>query len=318
MKPRSSLSLLTILVLLSFRPNAHADMLVSGFSGDSVYRFSPSGTYLGVFASHPTLMDGPTAMIYNTGGNLLVLNEFSHNVLKFDGTTGAFISEFISPTTLGSAGVTDPDDMEIGPDGNLYVMSHGSETANIFKFNGSTGLYLGIFAAKLPVRHQHGLAFGPGGNLYQGNVDSGLIDRFNGVTGATMGTLTGFPVGPIGDLVFGPSFLYVACGSGGGLAQYDATSGAFIGYLVAPGAGNSFWGMTTDSGILYASNLGTGEIREYDVTTAAFLGDFIATGPGGFDLLVMPAPEPGSATLLLGGLAALAIITRQRATRHRI
>lgn len=318
MKPRSSLSRLTILVLLSFRLAAHADLLVSGFSGDAVYRFSSSGSYLGVFASHPTLMDGPAAMVYNTGGNLLVLNEFSHNVLKFDGSTGAFISEFISPTTLGSAGVSDPGDMEIGPDGNLYLMSHGSETANVLKFDGTTGLYLGIFAAKLPIRHQHGLAFGPGGNLYQGNVDSGLVERFNGVTGAAMANLTSFPVGPIGDFVFGPSFLYVACGSGGGLAQYDAISGAFIGYLVAPGAGNSFWGMTTDSGILYASNLGTGEIREYDVTTAAFLGDFIATGPGAFDLLVMPAPEPGSATLLLGGHAALAFITRKRAPRHRI
>jgi hypothetical protein len=305
--------LLTLLAAACILPTAaQADMLVSGFTGDAVYRFDSSGAYLGVFASHPTLMDGPTALVYNSAGNLLVMNEFTHNVLKFDGTSGAFLSEFISSTTLGGAGVTDPADMEIGADGNLYMMSHGSEAANIFKFDGLTGSYLGIFAATLPIRHQHGLAFGPGGNLYQGNVDTGLVERFNGITGAAMGSFTSGPVGPIGDLVFGTSRLYVACGSGGGVARYSAISGAFLGYLIAPGS--SHWGMTIDGGILYVSDLGTGEIRKYDTTspTDTFLGDFIATGPGAFDLLVMPVPEPGSAALLLGGLVVLATFTRRR------
>ncbi len=289
-------------------------MLVSGFGADAVYRFDSSGASLGVFASHPTLMDGPAAMVFNSSGNLLVLNEFSHNVLKFDGTSGAFISEFISPATLGGAGVTDPDDMELGADGKLYVMSHFNDTANIFRFDSLTGAYLGVFAASLPIHHEHGLAFGPGGHLYQGNVASGVVERFNGITGAAMGTLTSFPVGPIGDLIFGPTSLYVACGSGGGLARFDAFSGAFLGYLVPPGT-NSFWGMTIDSGILYAANSTTGAIQKYDATTAAFLGNFIATGPGAFDLLAMPAPEPSSATLLMAGIAIYAAAHRSRRRR---
>lgn len=305
--------LLTLLAAACILPTAtQADLLVSGFASDAVYRFDSSGVSLGVFASHPTLMDGPAAMVHNSGGNLLVLNEFSHNVLNFDGTSGAFLSEFISPATLGSVGLTDPDDMEIGPDGNLYMMSHFNDAANIFKFDGLSGAYLGVFAASLPVHHEHGLAFGPGGHLYQGNVDSGLVERFNGVTGAAMGSFTSGPVGPIGDLIFGTSRLYVACGSGGGVARYSAISGAFLGYLIAPGS--SHWGMTIDGGILYVSDLGTGEIREYDTTspTDTFLGDFIATGPGAFDLLVMPVPEPGSAALLLGGLVVLATFARRR------
>ena len=304
--------LLTLMAAACVLPAAsQADMLVAGFSGDSVYRFDSGGAYLGVFASHPTLMDGPSAMVYNSGGSLLVLNEFSHNVLKFDGATGAFVSEFISPTALGSVGVSDPDDMEIGPDGNLYVTSHFNSAANIFKFDGTTGLYLGIFAASLPVHHEHGLAFGPGGHLYQGNVDSGLVERFNGVTGAAMGSFTSGPVGPIGDLVFGPTHLYVACGSGGGVATYDAITGAFLGYLLP--TGGSYWGMTIDGGTLYVSSLDTGEIRKYDTATDTFLGDFIATGPGAFDLLVVPAvPEPRSAALFLVGLAVLAGMFRRK------
>lgn len=38
-------------------------------------------------------MDRPTAMGCDASGNLLVLNGFSHNVLKFDGATGAFTSD---------------------------------------------------------------------------------------------------------------------------------------------------------------------------------------------------------------------------------
>ena len=305
--------LLTLLAAACLLPTAtQADMLVSGFGSDAVYRFDSSGTYLGVFASHPTLMDGPAAMVYDSAGNLLVLDEFSHNVLKFDGTSGTFLSEFISTATLGGVGLTDPDDMEIGPDGNLYLMSHFNDTANIFRFAGLSGAYLGVFASSLPIHHEHGLAFGPGGLLYQGNVDSGLVERFSGVTGAALGSLTSFPVGPIGDLIFGPSRLYVACGGGAGVARYDASSGAFLGYLIDPGS--SHWGMTLDAGILYVSDLATGEIRKYDTTspTDPFLGDFIATGPGAFDLLMMPVPEPGSATLLLGGLVVLAAFARHR------
>ncbi|TAK95281.1 MAG: PEP-CTERM sorting domain-containing protein [Verrucomicrobia bacterium] len=294
---------------------SRADMLVAGFSGDAVYRFNSSGTYLGVFASHPTLMDGPTAMVYNTGGNLLVLNEFSHNVLKFDGATGAYISEFISPSTLSGAGATDPADMEIGLDGNLYVMSHFNDFGNIYKFDGSSGAFLGVFAANPPTHHQHGLAFGPGGHLYQGNIVSGLVEKYDGGTGAFLGNLTAAPVGPFGDLIFGPTHLYAAGNAGGGLARFDATTGAFISYLVSPGS--SFWGMTIDGGILYVSNTGTGEIRMYDTTspTDTFLGDFIATGPGAFDLLVMPVPEPTSAALLLIGGCATFLFSRRFATR---
>lgn len=303
--------LVTILAAACALPTAtFADMLVAGFSGDAIYRFNASGTYLGVFASHPTLMDGPTAMVYQTGGNLLVLNEFSHNVLRFNGASGAYLGEFISPATLGGVGLLDPGDMEIGPDGNLYLMSHFNSSANIFKFDGTSGAYLGVFSLNPPIHHEHGLAFGPGGDLYQGNVASGLVERFNGITGAAMGNFTAAPVGPIAELIFGPSRLYVSLDGGGGVARFDAFSGAALGYLIPPGT--SHWGMTIDGGTLYVSNTATGEIRKYDTATDAFLGDFIVTGPGAFDLMIMPVPEPSSVGLMLFGLAALIRTRRPR------
>lgn len=311
MKLPSCLAVLIFTVAVNF--SAKADMLVSGFSSDAVHRFSSSGASLGVFATHST-MDGPTALVYNSAGELLVLNTFSLNVLRFDGASGAYLGTLITPTSLGSVGLTDPNDMELGPDGNLYMMSHHNDGANIFKFDSLTGAYLGIFAASPPVRHQHGLAFGSGGHLYQGNVATGYVERFDGVTGAFMGVFTGGPpIGSIGDLIFGPSHLYVASEGAGGVARYDASSGTFLGYLIP--AGSSHWGMTIDGGVLYVSNVTSGEIRKYDTATDAYLGSFISTGPGAADLLAMPVPEPASAAMVLAGLAL--VVRRRRGSNTR-
>src|SRR5262245_36779582 len=94
------------------RSACRADGLVAGFDADAVIRYNSTGGLVGTFASS-TSMDGPTAMVFKPGGNLLVLNEFSHNVLEFNGTTGAFIGELIGPAGLGSVGATDPGDMEL-------------------------------------------------------------------------------------------------------------------------------------------------------------------------------------------------------------
>ena len=119
---------------------ARADLLLAAFSGDAVYRFD--GATATLFASSPA-MDGPTAMVYDPAGNLLVLNEFSHNVLKFNGTTGAAMGTFIDSAALAAADPSfDPADMEIGADGNLYLMGHFNspfgDPKAIHKFSGTT------------------------------------------------------------------------------------------------------------------------------------------------------------------------------------
>ena len=297
------------LTLVAAPPKGRAnDLLVAVFSGDKVARYDgATGALIGTFASHPS-MDGPAAMFYGADGNLYVLCEFSHNVLRFNGTTGAFIDEFISPATFGTVGVFDPGDMELGPDGNLYVSSHFPEFSApftaVWKFSGTTANdFLGPFASFGTAHHTHGLSFGPGAKLYLGDIDLGGMHRFDATTGADLGTLVlGPPFTFFGDLTFTPDgTLYATVDGGGGVLSYDGFSTTA---LIAPG--NSYWGILADGGFLYVGNKDTGTIKKF-TDTGGFVSDFITADGAPFDMISMPTPEPGTGALLLAGLAGLAL-----------
>jgi hypothetical protein len=293
------------------------DLLLSAFGADTMYRYD--GVSTTPFATDPdpggpNAMNGPAAMVYDSSGNLLVLCEFSTQVLKFNGATGAFMGNFIPPATLaGAGGITDPSDMEMGADGNLYIMSHfNSPGANVAKFDATTGAFLGPFATSAPIRHQHGLAFGTGGDLFQGNLDAKVIDRFNGTTGAYLGPFASDPGIFTGDLAFGPTTLYVANTAAGGVLRFSAVSGAPMPPLIPAGPGESYWGILVDSGNLYLSNNFTGTLRKYNAATGAFISDTVVGG-GAFDIIAV-VPEPSGATMLLLAISARAALRRRRSS----
>ena len=304
--------------LLALSPHrCAATLLLSGGGANTVYLFD--GVSATPFASDPdpsgpdsspTKMHLPVALAYAADGNLLVLNEFSHNVLKFNGSSGAFIGSFIDSATLSGAGISDPDDMEVGPDGKLYIMSHFNEAGNnIHKFDASTGAYLGVFASSPPTHHQHGFTFGPGGLAYQGNVDTNSVERFT-ATGLTTGTFASDPgLTPIFDVGASTTSLYVT--SGNGVARFNIISGAPMGYLAGPGPGESYWGIAVDGSDLWLSNLFTGTLRHYNATSGAFIGDTVIGG-GATDILPM-VPEPSAACLILAAGAAASVRRRRAA-----
>ena len=294
------------LTLFAAPPKGRAtDLLLSAFGSDTIVRYDSTLGTFSTFATHPD-MDGPAAMVYGPDGNLLVLCEFSHRVLRFNGTSGAFIDEFISSATLGAAGVSDPDDMELGPDGNLFITGHFPETTDdfsaIFKFSGtSADTFLGDFATFGAIHHTHGLAFGPGGKLFLGDVDTGQVHRFDGLADPVPGTYLGPYVTTggfiaYGDVAFTPDGTLYATYSGGVLRKVGpAGYTPFI-------TGDAYWGVLADGGFLYLSDLTTGTLKKY-TDTGGFVAD-ITGGPGAFDIIPM-VPEPGTGGLLLAGLAGL-------------
>jgi glucose/arabinose dehydrogenase len=106
-------------------------------------------------------------------------------VLRFHGTTGAFIDTFV-PSGSGHLGT--PTAIVFGPDGNLYVAS--DRTHSVLRYNGTTGAFMdtlvlpGSGGLNFPVD----LAFGPDGNLYVSSFFTDSVPRYSGTTGAFIDT----------------------------------------------------------------------------------------------------------------------------------
>ena len=60
-----------------------------------------------------------------------------NSVAELDGTTGTYLGDFIAP---GSGGLSNPNGIITGPDGELWVSSYGNESVR--RYDGLTGAYL--------------------------------------------------------------------------------------------------------------------------------------------------------------------------------
>ena len=207
----------------------------------------------------------------------------NEDVLRYNGTTGAFVSTFVPS---GSGGLSFPLGGTFGPDGNLYVSDSDHET--VLRYNGTTGAFMNAFVPN--VEDPAGLRFGPDSNLYVASSSSpGAVSRFNGLTGALVGAP--FGSGQLSNpegVTFGPDGnLYVAGGDTNSILRYNPTTGAFIDAFVTPNSG----GLTSargavfgPDGTLYVTSFGTGSVLRYNGATGALLGTFVTAGSGGLSL----------------------------------
>ena len=231
-------------------------------------------------ATFSTSIGDAAGIIFGPTGNLFVVSSSAPGALNvINGTTGALI------TSVDAGGIlNDPEGVTLGPDGNLYVADGAGA---VYKFNGTTGAFLGTFVAvgSGGLHNARGVAFGPDGNLY--------VSDFSGI--------------------------------GNDILRYNGTTGAFIGvFASATGACSGLnlpRGLTFGpNGNLFVSSFGSGDVFEFNGSTGACMTDFVPNGTGGLGgptFLVFgtggttAVPEPTSIVLFGSALAGLAALRRK-------
>jgi sugar lactone lactonase YvrE len=257
-------------------------LLVGSLDNNSILRYSETtGAFVDQFDPHNLAnLKDPNAGVFGPDGNLYVSSGIfqnnNHEVLQYNGTTGAFQAVFASQN------VTSPRGLLFGPDGNLYVAdgndAASGDPASIERFDGKTGAFLNYFVAPGSggLEHPTYMVFGPDGkkdgklDLYVDAGHEGAIYRYDGTTGAFKGVFVTVASGGLdapAGMVFGADGnLYVASGnwftssngppfSGdfppGAVLRFEGPSGknpgAFLGTFVAGGSG----GLANPNGILF-------------------------------------------------------------------
>lgn len=225
----------------------------------------------------------------------------SPGAIRHYADTGASLGSFIS----GGPTLSEPAAIRFGPDGNIYVANASDDDTgySVYRYNGTTGVFIGTFIAKLSngLDEVKDMVFGPDGNLYiaanevVGNPSSngGEVMRFNGSTGAFIDHFIPNGAGDGGSnvvdeavaLAFGTDGnLYVAT-DGNNVIKFNGTTGAFMSVFV-PSDSNGVGDITAmvfRTGNLYVANEATNGVLRFNGTTGAFIDQFVTSGSGGLD-----------------------------------
>ncbi|MCP3902685.1 MAG: DUF11 domain-containing protein [Planctomycetes bacterium] len=233
-----------------------------------------TGAFIDTFTSGGTL-GSAWGIAFGSDGNLYVTGRFSNEIERYDGSTGAYIDDFVP---AGSGGLDAPTAIAFGHDGHLYAASF--ETAEVLRYDGVTGAFIDVFASGNGLSNPQDVVFGPDGHLYVPSGGTDEVLRFDGTAGGFIDVFVTAADGGLTlptEMVFGDDgHLYVQSNGTDQILRYDGTTGMFLD-VFAEGA--IVFGLTLgpDGDFYSARPTGAGVYR-IDGQTGEFLGPFTNGG----------------------------------------
>lgn len=220
-------------------PTSHREMafgrdghlyVVDGL-GNSVLRYDgTSGASMGAFVPAGRGLTNPSGLAIGPEGDLYVTNGGDNRVKQFNGTSGLAVRTF--------GGLSDPQSVTFRADGIMFVTNRGYN--DVRRFDAALNRFVVfVTAGSGGLSQPTSVRFGPDGNLYVASHGTGSIIRYNGQTGALLGTFaSGSGLVAPGGLAFGPDGeLYVSDFASGSVLRFDGETGTFIDTFIAAGTG---------------------------------------------------------------------------------
>lgn len=172
---------------------------VANFNANSVTQYDLGGNFTGTFVTGGSgVMNGPDiGMTFGPDGNLYVPSFWNHRIQKYNGTTGAYLGDFV---TAGSGGLTQPRQI-LWRDGLAYVTSDNG--SKVLRYNGTTGAFVDTFvtAGSGGLNSASGMLF-YGNSLFIASGRNHRVLRYDAATGAFQGAfITSGLNGPVTLLV---------------------------------------------------------------------------------------------------------------------
>jgi Calx-beta domain len=185
-------------------------LYVGGVYSQNIVRFDiTTGAYdVFVSAANSGGLAAPKGLAFGPDGNLYVSSNHTSpiptttdTVKRYNGA-GAYLGDFV---TADSGGLDGANGVAFGPDGNLYVGAH--KTNSVLRYNGQTGSFMGTFIApgSAGLNGLGDVLFHTDGTVYLPVSNSQVpgVLRYNSTTGAFLGAFESGQVG--GDIAFSAS-----------------------------------------------------------------------------------------------------------------
>ena len=251
----------------------------NGFTAPQVAQFDgATGDYVTRFASrNGGQINGLT---WGPNGNLYVSHQRGGagrwRITEFDGTTGAFVQNVID---IENGGFSVAKGLVFGPDGDLFVGDFFR--GRVARYDGTTFQEI----ASTPdgsIGTPSGMHISPEGNLMVLSGGNNLIREYD-ISGGGINSMGDFTANIPGatqpqDFTWGPNGnVFITLGSGGGVAEVDGTTGAYISNFTPSDNSLPTNGLAFDDfgRFLVSIVYPVSQINEYDAGTGAFAGIFL-------------------------------------------